>query len=83
MIVEALAAGTKVVSTDCASGPGSISGPRSILKDGALGYLAATNDERNFCQQILHAYQNPIRKDLLVERAKDYSIQVIGRNMKV
>ena len=72
VIVEALAAGTTVVATDCESGP------RAILKDGALGFLAAVNNEHNFCQQILHAYKNQLPANLLIERAKDYSIDLIG-----
>ena len=72
VIVEALAAGTTVVSTDCESGPA------EILKDGKLGYLAPIDDVEKFSEILMHAYQNQMPSNLLIDRSQDYSINLVG-----
>lgn len=49
VIVEALALGMKVVSTDCEYGP------RELLKDGKLGWLCKTGDAKALADAILEA----------------------------
>ena len=72
VIVEALAAGTTVVSTDCESGPS------EILSNGDYGYLGPINDPRKFAEVIHYAYLNKISGDKLIERSMDYSIDRVG-----
>jgi glycosyltransferase involved in cell wall biosynthesis len=49
VLIESLALGTPVVSTDCESGP------REILRDGALGDLVPVNDATSLAQALIRA----------------------------
>jgi glycosyltransferase involved in cell wall biosynthesis len=53
VLIEALAAGTLVVSTDCPSGP------REILQDGRLGALVPVGDAGALAKAIVHALDKP------------------------
>jgi glycosyltransferase involved in cell wall biosynthesis len=53
VLIEALAAGTRVVSTDCPSGP------REILQDGRLGALVPVGNVPAMSQAILAALERP------------------------
>jgi glycosyltransferase involved in cell wall biosynthesis len=53
VLIEALAAGTRVVSTDCPSGP------REILQDGRLGALVAVGDAPALANAILDTLERP------------------------
>jgi glycosyltransferase involved in cell wall biosynthesis len=53
VLIEALAAGTRVVSTDCPSGP------REILQDGRLGALVRGGDPVTLAQAMLDALRRP------------------------
>ena len=67
VIVEALAVGTNVVTTDCPSGPA------EILDNGRFGTLCATKNPEALSKAILHALDNPYPKDLLQERARAFA----------
>ena len=71
VLVEALAAGTPVVSTDC---PG---GPAEILEHGAFGKLVPVGDIEAFADAILDTLDNPPDRNALIERAQDFSIDTI------
>jgi glycosyltransferase involved in cell wall biosynthesis len=54
VLVEALAAGTQVVSTDCPVGP------REVLRDGALGQLVPVGDHSAMASAIIAALQRSV-----------------------
>lgn len=68
VLVEALACGVPVVSTDC---PG---GPRSILADGEFGRLTPVGDEEALAAAIHDTLQLPPNRDALIRRSEDFSI---------
>jgi glycosyltransferase involved in cell wall biosynthesis len=56
VLIEALACGTPVVSTDCPSGPS------EILEGGRLGHLVPISDEGALAEAILNKLQSPGNK---------------------
>lgn len=71
VIVEALAGGATIVSTDCKYGPA------EILNNGQYGYLARTNDLNDLSDKIEYALDHPLDKEILIERARNYSVEAI------
>ncbi len=67
VLVQAMACGTRVVSTDCASGP------REILQDGALGSLVPVGDWRSLGQAILDMLDRPVDSTRLIAGTSAYS----------
>jgi glycosyltransferase involved in cell wall biosynthesis len=55
VLIESLAVGTPVVATDCESGP------REILRGGALGDLVPVGDVAAMARAIAHVLDNPVR----------------------
>lgn len=72
VILEALASGTPVVSTDC---PG---GPKEILMNGKYGSLTPVKDENELARAIMHTLQNPISPEVLQKRAADFALDKIA-----
>ena len=68
-LVQAMACGTAVVSTDC---PG---GTREILGDGAWGALTPVGDHPALAAAISEALDNPMAADELIGRASDFSAE--------
>jgi glycosyltransferase involved in cell wall biosynthesis len=73
VLIQAMACGTPVVSTDCPSGP------REILLDGALGPLVPVGDGDALAAAMLQALDDPIAPDTLRRRAADFSLETISR----
>ncbi|GAA4460343.1 glycosyltransferase [Nibrella saemangeumensis] len=71
ILVEALAAGTTIVSTDCKSGPA------EILADGKYGYLVPVSNVPALADAIKYALDNPLPKTMLQERAKEYDVSIV------
>jgi glycosyltransferase involved in cell wall biosynthesis len=71
VIVEAMACGLPVISTNC-------SGPKEIITDGKNGILVPIGDENSLAQAIIKVLDNPSLKEKLIregkKRAEDFSI---------
>lgn len=65
-LVEAMACGTPVVSTDCPSGP------REITDGGRLGRLVPVGDAAALAEAIVATLDAPPDRDALIQRAGDY-----------
>ncbi|MES1932225.1 group 1 glycosyl transferase [Salinisphaera shabanensis T35B1] len=66
VLVEALAAGAAVVSTDCESGP------REVLADGAFGQLVPVGDDRSLADAIDCAESNSVDQQALARHLKQF-----------
>lgn len=69
VLVEALACGTPVVSTDCRSGPG------EILADGRFGKLVPVGDAEALAEAMLETLQMPPDRAVLRQRAQDFTVE--------
>lgn len=72
VIVEALAQGTPVVSTDCPAGP------REILDGGRHGRLVPTGDAEALAQAMREALRAPHDAEALRARARDFAVDAIA-----
>jgi glycosyltransferase involved in cell wall biosynthesis len=74
VLIQAMACGTPVVSTDCPSGP------REILCAGeaALGPLVPVGDSAGLAQAILSTLSEPPPVDSLRRRAADFSMHTVA-----
>ena len=68
VIIEALAAGTPVVSTDCPSGP------REILRDGQFGCLVSVGNAAALADAMAESLAATHDTAALIARAQDFSI---------
>jgi len=72
VLIEAMAAGVPVVSTDAPHGP------REILADGKYGTLVPVADAEELADAIDAMLDRPTAADLLAERAADFTVEGIG-----
>ena len=68
VLLEALAVGCPVVSTDCPSGP------REILAEGRFGRLIPVGDPNAMAAAILETLANPPPREALQARAAEFSL---------
>ena len=67
VLVEAMATGTPVVSTNCESGPA------EILANGQYGKLVAVGDVEGMAEAIANTLNNPPNSQTLRQRAMEFS----------
>jgi glycosyltransferase involved in cell wall biosynthesis len=72
VLVEAMACGTPVVSTDCPAGPA------EILMGGRFGRLVPVGDAGAMAEAIRATLADPLPADRLRSRAGDFSLEKIG-----
>jgi glycosyltransferase involved in cell wall biosynthesis len=71
VLVEAMACGTPVVSTNC---PGGVA---EILQNGRYGPAVPVGDDEALAQAILDTMTSPVSSDILRRRAEDFTIEEI------
>ena len=71
-IIEAMACGCPVVSTDCPSGPS------EILENGKYGPLVPVGNIEKLAEAMLYVLNNPPNSEVLRKRSLDFSVEVNG-----
>lgn len=71
VLVEAMACGTAVVSTDCPHGPA------EVLENGKFGLLVPPADPAALADAILKSLGNPPDPTMLIQRSLDFSVEKI------
>lgn len=69
VLIEALALGVPVVSTDCPSGP------REILADGKYGRLVPVGNADQMSHAIIETLANPSKPEFLRQAAEPYTVE--------
>ncbi|MUL39002.1 glycosyltransferase [Gloeocapsopsis dulcis] len=69
VLIEAMACGCPVIATNCPSGP------EEILAAGKYGALVPIGDVSALSTAMLKVLNNPMNHELLVQRARDFSLQ--------
>ena len=69
VLIQAMACGCPVVSTDCPSGP------REILDHGRFGALTAVADAPALAQALLHTLAAPRPREQLIARGRMFSVE--------
>lgn len=69
VVIESLAAGCPVVSTDCASGPA------EVLDEGTYGRLVPVGDSRALAEALVAALEEPPPREQLQRRAQYFSVE--------
>ncbi|XWK88417.1 MAG: glycosyltransferase [Phormidium sp.] len=69
VLIEAIAVGTPVVSTDCKSGPA------EILENGRYGKLVPVGDIPAMAQAIISALEHPLDAALLQQKAEEFLLE--------
>ncbi len=69
-LIEAMACGCPVVSTDCPSGPA------EILDNGTIGKLVPVGDHKAMAQAILETLNSPHNSEQVIEQAQLFSFEI-------
>jgi glycosyltransferase involved in cell wall biosynthesis len=69
VLVEALACGTPVVSTDCPYGP------KEILESGRFGRLVPVGDKEAMAEAIIATLEHPLPKEILQARGHEFTVE--------
>ncbi len=69
VLIQAMACGTPVVSTDCPSGP------REVLEDGKWGPLVPVGDSLSLATAIMETLERPPDPAALIQRASAFSAE--------
>jgi glycosyltransferase involved in cell wall biosynthesis len=69
VLIEALALGIPVVSTNCRSGP------EEILDNGEFGYLVEVHNPESMADAILSTLKKPMSKNKLMNRGKQFTLE--------
>ncbi|MGF1568335.1 MAG: glycosyltransferase [Nodosilinea sp.] len=69
VLVESMASGTPVVSTNCDSGPA------EILDDGKYGKLVSVGKAEDMANAILETLLNPLEANTLKKRANEFTLE--------
>jgi glycosyltransferase involved in cell wall biosynthesis len=73
VLIEAMAAGTTLVSTNCPSGP------CEILENGRLGHLVPVGDSESLAKAMLQALDNPMNPHKLKSAATRFRSDEIAK----
>ncbi len=73
-LIQAMACGCPVVSTDCPSGP------REILRDGKYGPLVEVGNQQALTDAMEQTLLNPINGNILKKRAQFFSVENATQN---
>ncbi|MBE9214536.1 glycosyltransferase [Plectonema cf. radiosum LEGE 06105] len=68
VLIEAMACGCPVVSTDCPTGP------KEILESGKYGELVSVGDAVALSKAMLNVLDNPMNSEILAQRTQDFSV---------
>jgi glycosyltransferase involved in cell wall biosynthesis len=71
VLIEALACGSPIVSTDCPHGP------REILADGEYGRLVTVGDAAALADAVLETLDDPGSADERRERSEDFAPEAV------
>jgi glycosyltransferase involved in cell wall biosynthesis len=69
VLIEAMAVGTPVVSTNCRSGP------EEILEEGKYGQLVPVGDVEKLAKAMVTTLKNPQSSEILQQRAMEFSME--------
>jgi len=69
VLIEALACGCPVVSTDCPSGP------NEILENGRFGTLVPVGNDAALAEAIFNCVKNPPDRNILMARGREFSVE--------